>query len=261
MIPVGRATGGWPAAGQTNPNRFDTVAPRYAELWSNTAAGKAQREAVWRAIDPLFAPGSRVLDLGCGIGDDAVHLSDREVNVTGIDESCAMVQVARERGVDARVMRIEDAGQLQGPFDGAISNFGALNCVEHLNPLAADLARLIVPGGALAICLLGKRCVWEGAWYGARGDWNRAFRRWQPQSWAQSLGVRVFYPSTREVVRAFASSFRLKRWLGIGVAVPPSYVKLSDAAIARLSVCDGALAHWPVVRALGDHRLYVFERL
>jgi SAM-dependent methyltransferase len=240
---------------------FDAVALRYSELWSETAAGRLQREAVWRAIDPLFAPGSRVLDLGCGIGDDAVHLGARGVRVTGIDESAAMVGAARERGVDAHVIRIEDAGQVRGPFDGVLSNFGALNCVECLDSVAEDLARLVVPGGSLALCVLGKRCAWETACYAARGDWPRASRRWRAESWSQSLGVRVYYPDTREIVRAFGASFRLKGRIGIGVAVPPSYVKLTQGTVERLAACDRAIARWPLMRAMGDHRLYLFERL
>ena len=32
---------------------FDAIAARYDELWTNTGAGRLQREAVWRKIDPL----------------------------------------------------------------------------------------------------------------------------------------------------------------------------------------------------------------
>lgn len=88
---------------------FDQLASAYAELWSDTARGRLQREQVWSMIDGLFGPGDRVLDLGCGTGDDAVHLMARGVEVVGIDASAPMVEIARSRGVDARVLDVAQA--------------------------------------------------------------------------------------------------------------------------------------------------------
>ena len=34
--------------------RLHRLAPRYDELWTDTAIGRAQRDAVWRHVDPLF---------------------------------------------------------------------------------------------------------------------------------------------------------------------------------------------------------------
>jgi ubiquinone/menaquinone biosynthesis C-methylase UbiE len=96
---------------------FDRVAPSYQTLWSGTPAGEMQREAVWRFVEPLFQPGSRVLDIGCGVGDDAATLQARGVHVTGIDASPEMVRIARERGVEASVRRAEDIDHLAGSFE------------------------------------------------------------------------------------------------------------------------------------------------
>ena len=122
---------------------FQQIAPQYAALWSDTPRGRAQREQVWREIDGLFHPGDRVLDLGCGTGDDAVHLMSNDVKVLGVDSAPGMVEIARTRGVDARLLAIEDLAVLDGEFDGAISNFGALNCVANLDALSEALARLV----------------------------------------------------------------------------------------------------------------------
>ena len=42
---------------------------------------------------------------------------------------------------NARVLRIEDIDQLQAGLDGAISDFGAFNCVEHVNRGATSAGR------------------------------------------------------------------------------------------------------------------------
>ncbi len=76
---------------------FDRIASGYDDLWTRTATGRLQREAVWRFTDRLFAAGDRILDLGCGTGEDAVHLLSRGIRLSAIDASSAMVEAARGR--------------------------------------------------------------------------------------------------------------------------------------------------------------------
>jgi len=185
---------------------FHQIAPQYVELWSETSRGRAQRKQVWREIDGLFKLGYRVLDLGCGIGDDAVHLMSRGVNVLGIDSAPGMVEIARNRGVDAKGMAIEELGSLVDMFDGAISNFGALNCVANLSELSEGLARLIRPQGKLALCVMSRYC-----WL---TDWRHLGQRWSGHaSWRE---VDVYYRSARSIVRAFAPHFDYERRVSIG---------------------------------------------
>jgi ubiquinone/menaquinone biosynthesis C-methylase UbiE len=240
---------------------FDLIAADYDKLWTLSASGLAQREAVWRHIHPLFREGDRVLDLGCGTGEDALHLAERGIFVHAIDSSLQMVQVARSRRVEAHHLAMENLHQLSGIFDGAISNFGALNCVEDLEPLSESLARLIRPGGYVTLCTMGRFCGWETAWYTLQGKLTKACRRWSGRSVSQSLGMSVHYPSRRQLRDAFKRDFELVAWYGIGVAVPPSFVKGIPAEIIRLlSVVDRCVAHWPGLRALSDHRLAVLIR-
>jgi 2-polyprenyl-3-methyl-5-hydroxy-6-metoxy-1,4-benzoquinol methylase len=134
---------------------------RYDELWTHSPVGRLERDEVWRCMNRLFRPGDRLLDLGCGTGEDAVYLERLGVKVLGIDASPAMVRVACARGIKATVLGIEELASIQGHFDGAISNFGALNCVADLNAVRVALARLILPGGYFAVCLLGRFCLWK----------------------------------------------------------------------------------------------------
>ena len=83
---------------------FDEIAPRYDEVWTRSPIGRLQRDAVWRRLDDLFHPGEKLLDLGCGTGEDALHFMSRGMQVSGIDASPEMVRIARGRGVDANVV-------------------------------------------------------------------------------------------------------------------------------------------------------------
>ena len=238
---------------------FDRIASRYDALWSDTAVGKAQRFAVWRRVDPLFKKGDFVLDLGCGTGVDALHLQSRGVCVRAIDNSPQMVEIARKRGVDVDCCAIGHMQYSDLRVDGVISNFGALNCLESLGLIAESLGRMVRSGGHLALCCLSNFCVWEFAYYLLCGRPGKAFRRLRGSA-DSSIG-KVFYPSSAAITSAFRSDFRLIESCAIGLCVPPSFVKfLTGWEIEQLSRLDQQLMHKPVLRALGDHRLYIFER-
>jgi ubiquinone/menaquinone biosynthesis C-methylase UbiE len=240
---------------------FDGLATRYDELWTNTDVGRLQRKAVWRHVDPLFRAGARVIDLGCGTGEDARHLSRAGVQVSAFDVSGEMVRLARERGVNANVLAIEDLSRIEGTYDGVISNFGALNCVADLNQLRQPLARLIRPGGYLAICVIGRFCLWETIHFLSRGQIRSASRRWGGVSDSATLALTVSYPSVRQIQRAFTPEFLLVETAGIGVCVPPSYVPpLARRLLLRCDAIDRRIAHRRFFRALSDHRLCIFVR-
>ena len=188
---------------------FNAIALEYDSLWTETPTGRHQRLAVWKEIDQVFTPGSRILDLGCGTGVDAVHLQERGVDVTAIDSAPAMVAAACSHGVNAQCLAIEAVGNLPATFDGALSNFGALNCVRDLHAVALHLSRLIRPHGTLALCLMGRIC-WPEILCGlALGDWQKASRRWRGTfTWR---GIEVFYPTRAAVRAAFEPDFVLQR--------------------------------------------------
>jgi ubiquinone/menaquinone biosynthesis C-methylase UbiE len=234
---------------------FDRIAARYDELWTTTAIGRAQRDAVWCAIDPLFRAGDRILDIGCGTGEDAVHFTARGVTVHAIDPSRAMVAVAQSRGgFTAEVRSAENLQRVGGTFDGAISNFGALNCVEDLPAVAPALGALVRPGGRVAICTIGRFCAWEMLYYAARLNFRKAFRRLGGSSSFHAITVR--YPTVRQLRASFSADFELQRWTGIGMLVPPSYVRLPAPVVKLLASLD----RLPLLRAIADHRLLIFVR-
>ena len=257
---------------------FDTVAAEYDADFTEHALGRWLRAAVWDRLDEVFRPGDCVLELGCGTGEDAVHLARRGVQVHATDSAAAMLEIARHKvfvqGFSARVtfeqldLNSLDSNHLPTqPYDGAFSNFGALNALPDCRPLAEALARWIRPGGRLVLVVMGPWCPWEWGWYLARGRVRTAFRRFRSGGLAHVGGgaaMRVWYPSPRRVRKALSPYFRALDTTGLGVLLPPTFARsLVDRwpdFFERLAALDRKAGRIFPCTWLNDHYLTVFER-
>ena len=261
-----------------NAAPFDAVADDYDELFTASRIGQAQRASVWTELKKAFRSGDRVLEIGCGTGVDACFLGSCGVRVVACDTSPRMLAVAsrrvRETGnsefVQPHLLGAEEISELEEErhFDGAFSNFGAVNCIKDLRRFASDLGQVVHPGASVLLCLMGPCCLWELIWYLAHVNPRKAFRRFHREGvdarLADGAVVHVFYPSVRSLTRIFAPEFRLKSVKGIGVSVPPSYLEPLALLFPRVfglqKRIDYLLGKCPGVRLLADHILLRFER-
>jgi trans-aconitate methyltransferase len=104
-------------------------------------------QPVLELLDPK--PGERILDLGCGDGVLSEKLAALGALVIGADSSPQMVEAAKQRGVDARVM---DGYHLSfdSEFDGVFSNAALHWMSKDPNAVIAGVRRALKPGGRFA---------------------------------------------------------------------------------------------------------------
>jgi ubiquinone/menaquinone biosynthesis C-methylase UbiE len=260
------------------PAPFDSIASTYDETFSASPVGRAQRGSVWNEITRAFHPGQHILEINCGTGIDAVHMSLQGIHVEACDSSIGMIKLAEQRAstfgehlsVRFRCLPIEKMGELdpERTFDGALSNFSGLNCVEDLDAVVRNLACLVKTRGRIVVCIFGTFCLWEILWYLSKGNIHKAFRRVRHRyvdvTLAPATPVRVRYWSVANMKRVFAPCFQLKRMRGVGVIVPPSYAASLAGRFPRLfrlaTVVDPWLGGCPIVRLMADHVVLTFER-
>jgi ubiquinone/menaquinone biosynthesis C-methylase UbiE len=249
---------------------FDKLAPDYDASFTSTALGARLRAMVWQRLDATFAGCGRILEIGCGTGEDAVHLARRGIEVHATDSSMQMLSVAVSKAERAgcadrirfRCVPMERLGaDLAGEtFDGVFSNFGAVNCAPRLDPLAADLAPLLKPGAPLVWVVMGRHVPWEWAWFLARGEWQKAFRRSRKHGdvWR---GMHISYPTPAALARALGPHFAPVGRRPLGVVLPPTYasgwLERSPRALSWLAHLERALQGCQPLAAVADH--YIFE--
>jgi SAM-dependent methyltransferase len=110
-------------------------------------------------VDELrLAPGSQVLDAGCGPGRHALALARRGIGVVGIDLSPDFIDLARESAGDLPVeFHVSDVRNLDydAEFDAVIclcqGGFGLLGGGEQEEAVIGGFARALRPGGRLVL--------------------------------------------------------------------------------------------------------------
>jgi ubiquinone/menaquinone biosynthesis C-methylase UbiE len=256
---------------------FDSVAADYDGARGNNDLIQEMRAEMWRWLEKTFLPGSRLLDLGCGTGLDAVHLATRGYTVTASDWSAAMVDRTRRRASDELVAeRVHAANvgahELQlldetAAFDGVYSNLGPLNCVPSLRQVSRECARLLKPDGALVFTVIGRWCPWEILHYVRLGRWARAGVRFARNVVPVGMNRHTIwtrYYTPHEFFSAFEDDFVLEHFRGLCVFAPPPYLTWLREKYPRMHRClwrlDRRVSGWPMLRNMGDHFLIVMRK-
>jgi SAM-dependent methyltransferase len=252
---------------------FDRIADVFDERFTPWQSVSAQRRAVRSRLDAVFSRDATLIEIGGGTGEDALWLAERGRSVLLTDASPAMVARAGAKfgdrqGLRAEVAAAEDLCALASRgerFDGAFSNFAALNCVDNLEPVARGLSALVRPGGTAALVLFGTFCPGEWVIETLRARPRAALRRFRREPVPARLGGEDFnirYFRTREVKQAMSPWFDFTASLGIGVCVPPSaaepWISSRPRLLSRLERMDRVASR--LVPFLGDHVMYLFTR-
>ena len=131
-------------------NRAQDFATYLQDVAVQTAS---QKSAMQDLLEPTV--GQRLLDVGCGVGDDVRALAGRVAPtgaVVGVDQSTSMIEEARSRNAGPGIeYQVADAHSL--PFSASIFDAArverTLQHVARPRDVLAEMARVVRPGGIL----------------------------------------------------------------------------------------------------------------
>jgi SAM-dependent methyltransferase len=238
---------------------FDRAAEGYDAGLRENPVWLLFRHSVQERLRRLFPRGAHVLDMGCGTGEDALLLAEAGVRVCAIDVSPGMVAKAREKARESKipssllsfqVRAAEDVAGIEQSFDGAYSNFGALNCGD-LTAVGRGLVRVLKPGAPMLLSWMGPRPLPSLLRHGPRA------RRGSKPPRVGGTPIPVRYPTLREVRRLMGSDCIWRDSFGLGVTLPapefPAWPLRHPGLLGVLAGLESVVRHWPILRGLGDH--------
>lgn len=145
---------------------YDVASPYYTKLWGEhlhhgyyETGRESKEEAAENLIRRLvkrssLARGSRVLDVGCGVGGSSIWLTENlGCKVTGVSISPVQIQMATETAKDMEdkpIFLVDDANKLS--VRGSFDIVWAVEVLSHLSNRGAFFSRateLLVPGGKI----------------------------------------------------------------------------------------------------------------
>jgi SAM-dependent methyltransferase len=109
-----------------------------------------EQPVVWALLDDL--PVGRALEAACGTGRHAAQLVELGHEVTGVDGSPEMLDLARTRVPQARFLEgdLHDLPVEDGEFDLAVCALALGHC-DDLHTPVAELTRAVRPGGQVVL--------------------------------------------------------------------------------------------------------------
>jgi ubiquinone/menaquinone biosynthesis C-methylase UbiE len=139
----------------------ETADPNFFVRFLDAASAAASVQVYKRRMLELLElrPGSRVLDVGCGTGDDVREMAKHVGaggRIVGIDNSQAMIGVARQRAegtenpVEFRVADVMELPFGAASFDSCRADRSLMH-VPDAGQALAEMARVTKPGGRIVV--------------------------------------------------------------------------------------------------------------
>jgi len=251
---------------------YDELAPRYDRVPLENRINRLMRSVSLAHLRAAFPPGSRVLEIGCGTGEEALALADRGVDVVAFDASEEMLRIARSKAEDRNLAdRVQfrwghardllSLGESLGEsFDGGYASF-SLAYEPDLAPVAEGLHAVLRDDARFLASVPSRFCLVEFVL--AVGTGHPAFSGRRLFPWhnhkvgARTVPIRTYTP--RAFAEAMGPHFTLAGVEALPAIVPPPYMNRMyerfDGLAQALERADAGLRTRFPFRSLGDHFL------
>ena len=249
----------------------------FDELYAGNGIIRYKRDRVRKCLLQYLRPGSTILELNAGTGDDAIFFAQNGYSVHATDISAGMQKKLMEkvkiRGLTSSISNELccytglEALKSKGPYDCIFSNFAGLNCTSELSRVLAGFDHLIRPGGIVIVVLLPGFCLWESLMI-LKGKFKTATRRFFcPNGRRVNIdgnSFKCWYYPPGVVTHLLKDRFELLEIEGLCTIVPPSYLEnfaeKYPGIFSFLRKAENRLkSRWPW-KYIGDYYIISFRK-
>jgi len=216
---------------------FSNQSVLFDEIYSDDTIIQYKRARVRAHVNAFIKPGSHILELNAGTGEDAIFFAGEGHTVHATDISTGMLDQLKEK-VNSKGLSGKITSELcsytslenlveKGPYDHIFSNFAGLNCTDQLDKVLLSLSPLVNQNGIVTLVILPKFCLWEFLLIG-KGKFKTAFRRFSSKKGARSHiegeYFTCWYYNPSYIIAHLEKDFELLQTEGLCTFVPPSYI-------------------------------------
>ena len=217
---------------------FSKQAPLFDQLYGANSVIAYKRKRVREHILKYANPGSSMLELNCGTGEDALFFAEKGFSIHATDISNEMLSRLDQKlkssdfkknisSEHCSFIELESLNN-KGPFDVIFSNFGGLNCSGELDEVLYKLKPLVKPGGVITLVIISNFCLWETLLV-FKGKFKTAFRRFFSKNGRKAHleghHFKCWYYSPSFIKNILEKDFALLDIEGLCTIVPPSYIE------------------------------------
>ncbi len=242
----------------------------FDDLYGTNTIINYKRERVRDNVLKYLKPGSSILELNSGTGEDAIFFAGKghQVHATDISpgmQKQLMLKVQKhhlEAMVSNELCSYTDLIHLKNkePYDLVFSNFAGLNCTDELDKVLASLSPLLKPNGLVTLVILPKFCFWETLLL-FKGKFKTAFRRFFSSN-GRTAHIdgnyfKCWYYNPSYITKRLKDKFGVLSIEGLCTIVPPSYLEgFAEKHPSAYNILkrweDKLKTHWPW-RVMGDY--------
>jgi ubiquinone/menaquinone biosynthesis C-methylase UbiE len=217
---------------------FSKQSVLFDEIYAGDTIIRYKRDRVRTHVKRFLKPGSHILELNAGTGDDAVFFAGEGHTIHATDISVGMQERLQQKVYQKRLdscitteicsyTSLENLAA-KGPYDHIFSNFAGLNCTDELGKVLSSLSPLLTQNGVVTLVVLPKFCLWEFLLI-AKGKTKTALRRFCGKKGARShIGgeyFRCWYYNPSYITEKLKKDFDVLLLEGLCTLVPPSYME------------------------------------
>lgn len=196
-----------------------------------------KRRRVREHVESFLKPGSHILELNAGTGEDAIYFAEQGHTIHATDIATGMLEKLNEK-VNNKHLSEKVTSELcsytclenlthKGPYDHVFSNFAGVNCTNRLDKVLGSFAHLLNKNGTATLVVLPKFCLWECMLL-FRGKVKTALRRFSGKKGTSShIDGKYFtcwYYNPSYIITHLEKDFDVILLEGLCTIVPPSYL-------------------------------------